>query len=144
MPGCVRIRVYLGGEFVTVLIDVQRLSGRGKREEGGQEPDPVRKPTYVRIKMRGNGWFLVWLLLLIPAGGVAQEGEKAETVGEDPGRWIVPESAEFARALRNGTRGTDGGPGPNYWQQWARYDLVVELVPATQTLRGSAEIWYYV
>jgi hypothetical protein len=41
-----------------------------------------------------------------------------------------------------GTRTNDGRPGPNYWQQEARYDLSARLFPEERRLEGSGTITY--
>ena len=43
----------------------------------------------------------------------------------------VVETHAFANAVASGTRTRAGEPGPNYWQQFARYRIDAELVPAT-------------
>jgi hypothetical protein len=55
----------------------------------------------------------------------------------------VPESRAFARAVARGTRTRKGEPGPNYWQQFARYRITAELVPATSQLTGRETVWYF-
>ncbi len=48
----------------------------------------------------------------------------------------------FAMAVERGTRTIDGRPGPNYWQQYARYDLTARIDTATRRLDGEGRIVY--
>lgn len=54
----------------------------------------------------------------------------------------VPVDASFQRAIANGTRTATGQPGPNYWQQWARYDLTLRLFPDMRRVDGTGRIVY--
>lgn len=53
------------------------------------------------------------------------------------------ESKGFARAVARGTRTRTGQPGPNYWQQFARYRIDAELVPATNQVNGRETVRYF-
>jgi hypothetical protein len=53
------------------------------------------------------------------------------------------ESPAFARAVARGTRTRLGTPGPNYWQQYARYTINARLDPESQRLRGESTVRYY-
>jgi len=55
----------------------------------------------------------------------------------------VFETKGFARAVANGTRTRTGEPGPNYWQQFARYRIDAELVPATSQINGRESVRYF-
>jgi hypothetical protein len=55
----------------------------------------------------------------------------------------VFESNGFARAVANGTRTRTGEPGPKYWQQFARYRIDAELVPATSQVNGRETVRYF-
>ena len=50
------------------------------------------------------------------------------------------------RAITNtytrGTRSHDGRPGPNYWQNRARYTITLTALPPDRTVRGTEEIVY--
>ena len=50
---------------------------------------------------------------------------------------------DVALAYRKGTRSPDGKPGPNYWQNRARYDIAITALPPDRTIRGSEEIVYF-
>ncbi len=50
---------------------------------------------------------------------------------------------QFEQALAAGTRSADGTPGPNYWTNSARYNIVASLDPETATLIGSESITYF-
>ena len=45
-------------------------------------------------------------------------------------------------AYEKGTRSLDGNPGPNYWQNSAKYKIKVNLDPRVKILNGSEEIIY--
>jgi hypothetical protein len=47
------------------------------------------------------------------------------------------------RALARGTRSLDGRPGPNYWQNHARYTMTITTAPPDRVVRGSEEIVYF-
>ena len=53
------------------------------------------------------------------------------------------EPPAFARAVERGTRTRLGTPGPNYWQQYARYAITAELDPEIQRLAGQGTVTYY-
>lgn len=55
----------------------------------------------------------------------------------------VFETKAFARAVERGTRTRTGVPGPNYWQQFARYRIDAELVPATSQINGRETVRYF-
>jgi hypothetical protein len=66
----------------------------------------------------------------------------------DPGStrpipYPVFESKGFARAVARGTRTRNGQPGPNYWQQFARYRIDAELVPGSNQVNGRETVRYY-
>jgi hypothetical protein len=46
-------------------------------------------------------------------------------------------------AYRKGTRSTDGRPGPNYWQNRARYNIAVTALPPDRNVRGIEQITYF-
>jgi hypothetical protein len=54
---------------------------------------------------------------------------------------VVP-SLAFLRAVERGTRSADGRPGPNYWQQYARYHLTAHIDEAARRLEGEGRIVY--
>ena len=60
-----------------------------------------------------------------------------------PRPYPVQPPPAFQQALEQGTRSETGRPGPNYWSQWARYDLQAEIDPATSTLTGQGTITYF-
>lgn len=55
----------------------------------------------------------------------------------------VFETKAFARAVERGTRTRTGVPGPNYWQQFARYRIDAELVPTTSQINGRETVRYF-
>jgi hypothetical protein len=62
---------------------------------------------------------------------------------ERPRPYPVEETAGFRKAVEKGTRTRTGQPGPNYWQQWARYRLTADYDPATGLVQGTAEVRYF-
>ncbi|ULT22944.1 hypothetical protein KUH03_27245 [Sphingobacterium sp. E70] len=46
------------------------------------------------------------------------------------------------QAIEKGTRTTTGVPGKNYWQNFGKYDVKVQLDPAAKTVRGKETILY--
>ncbi|MEM9720188.1 MAG: M1 family metallopeptidase [Bacteroidota bacterium] len=66
------------------------------------------------------------------------------------GSMIAQESAaqriyiplEIQQAYEAGTRSRDGKPGPNYWQNRAKYVIHAEVDPSEMTVTGEAEITY--
>ncbi|HSQ30141.1 MAG TPA: M1 family metallopeptidase [Gemmatimonadaceae bacterium] len=55
----------------------------------------------------------------------------------------VFETRAFTRAVERGARTRTGEPGPNYWQQFARYRIDAELVPATSLVNGRETVRYF-
>src|SRR5689334_11923689 len=47
-----------------------------------------------------------------------------------------------ARAFANGTRSTDGKPGPKYWQNKGVYNISLNAAPPSKTISSSEEITY--
>jgi hypothetical protein len=78
--------------------------------------------------------------LLNPAPAIAPA---AAPKNERPLPYPVFETNAFARAVARGTRTRTGEPGPNYWQQFARYDLRVELEPVSSQLNGRGTVRYF-
>ena len=50
---------------------------------------------------------------------------------------------DIKAAFAKGTRSPDGRPGPNYWQNRARYDITVAAAPPARDIRGRETITYY-
>jgi len=48
----------------------------------------------------------------------------------------------YKAAIQAGTRSHNGAPGPNYWTNYAYYDIQVSIEPADTLLSGSARIEY--
>lgn len=61
---------------------------------------------------------------------------------ERPAPYPVVPPLEFEAAVEAGTRSEDGAPGPEYWQQWAEYDIEAQVDVASKALTGSATIRY--
>ena len=62
---------------------------------------------------------------------------------ERPIPYPIPETKAFARAVERGTRTRTGAPGPNYWQQYARYTIDAELQPATSQISARGTVRYF-
>jgi hypothetical protein len=67
----------------------------------------------------------------------------SSTNASRPVPYPITESKAFTRAVDRGTRTRTGAPGPNYWQQFARYHIDAELVPATSQVTGRETVTYY-
>ena len=63
----------------------------------------------------------------------ALERPVADTIVASPG---------YRRAVERGTRTTQGVPGPNYWQQSARYTIAARLDVPAKRLEGTTRIVY--
>ena len=74
---------------------------------------------------------LLPLLLLV---GLAQPAA-AQTLLYQP--------RDIKAAFAKGTRSPDGRPGPNYWQNHARYDITVQAAPPARDIRGRETITYF-
>ncbi len=46
-------------------------------------------------------------------------------------------------AYKVGARSLDGRPGPNYWQNHARYDIAISLAPPARQVTGTEQITYF-
>lgn len=49
---------------------------------------------------------------------------------------------DVQKAFKKGTRSADGKPGPNYWQNRARYTIDITAMPPDRTVRGTEKIIY--
>jgi hypothetical protein len=67
----------------------------------------------------------------------------SSTASSRPRPYPVFETKFFRDAVANGTRTRTGAPGPNYWQQWARYQLAADYDPATGKLDGTGTVTYF-
>jgi len=54
----------------------------------------------------------------------------------------IYETPEFSEAVDHGTRARSGRPGPDYWTQYARYDIDARLDPATHRVTGEERVVY--
>ncbi|HWH03819.1 MAG TPA: M1 family metallopeptidase [Gemmatimonadales bacterium] len=48
-----------------------------------------------------------------------------------------------AHAYKLGARALDGRPGPNYWQNHARYTIAISLAPPARQVTGTEQITYF-
>ena len=48
-----------------------------------------------------------------------------------------------AHAYKVGARSLDGRPGPNYWQNHARYTIAISLAPPARQVTGTEQITYF-
>ena len=66
-------------------------------------------------------------------------------LGWQPARAQTPlyQPRDIKRAFEKGTRAADGRPGPNYWQNRARYDITVQALPPARDIRGRETITYF-
>lgn len=90
------------------------------------------------------------LLLLITASCITTEQTVREpsspeltvTEAERPLPYPIDIPEAYQWAVENGTRNSDGSPGPNYWQNTASYMLHAEIDPESHTLTGSSSAVY--
>jgi hypothetical protein len=78
-----------------------------------------------------------------PAPEASPAPAPAAAALERPIPYPIPEPKAFARAVERGTRTRTGSPGPNYWQQFARYTIDVELQPSSNQLSAHGSVRYY-
>lgn len=71
------------------------------------------------------------------------EVEEELQMPERPVPYPIDYPREFDDAILNGTRSASGRPGPEYWQQFAEYDISAELVPEDHMLYGRVRITYH-
>lgn len=90
----------------------------------------------------------VWLLALILAS-CASSQQTADRLAPDdsfrperPIPYPIDIPADYLFAMHEGTRTATGEPGPDYWQNEARYHLHAEVIPEQNLVRGEARIHY--
>src|SRR5690349_467749 len=49
---------------------------------------------------------------------------------------------EIQKTYTNGTRSVSGKPGKNYWQNHARYNISLTVMPPESTVKGAEQIVY--
>lgn len=76
-----------------------------------------------------------------PAKEVQKKPSEQDRLSANPITQEIPNA--FYSAVDRGTRTMSGKPGDNYWTQYARYDIDVELIPADTLVKGSSTITYY-
>ncbi len=59
------------------------------------------------------------------------------------GQTSIKMPLEIAKAYQNGTRSSDGKPGPNYWQNYSDYKIDAYLLTNESKLTGSETIIYH-
>ncbi|HET9603559.1 MAG TPA: M1 family metallopeptidase [Gemmatimonadales bacterium] len=102
--------------------------------------------------MTRSGWLLPGLLLAAcasnaptsqPSPADDSTASTSLTSSTRPRPYPVFETRFFQDAVAKGTRMRTGAPGPNYWQQWARYQLAADYDPATGKLDGTGTVVYF-
>lgn len=78
----------------------------------------------------------------IPQGASAQTRPALSRTESPAARYDIYEHPAFTRAVEAGTRARTGHPGPNYWQQYARYDFEARLDPTTHEISGHEKVTY--
>jgi hypothetical protein len=48
----------------------------------------------------------------------------------------------ITKSYENGTRGKDGKPGKNYWQNEGKYDMEITVTPDTKIVSGVEKVIY--
>lgn len=96
--------------------------------------------------LRLSLWVCLGLLL---AGAVSQGRAQtrpapslAPSASEGSSQYEVSETPAFTRAVRGSTRSRDGRPGPQYWQQSARYRIRARLDTASHRIVGHEQVTY--
>jgi hypothetical protein len=98
--------------------------------------------------VRRNALLASCALILVSVFGQAPQALSQDSLGLKPGETDRPvpypvfETPAFERAVDLGTRSRDGRPGPNYWTNYASYDIDVTIDPATRGLTGEGTIVY--
>lgn len=96
------------------------------------------RPSHVRA----TTVLFVTCSFLVPAPAFTYAQGRAARPLERPVANPIVASREFRRAVANGTRTDEGVPGPNYWQQWARYAIAARLDVEAKRLEGTTRILY--
>lgn len=60
-----------------------------------------------------------------------------------PGDSTLYQPRAIARTYTKGTRSPDGRPGPNYWQNHARYTIAITALPPDRSIKGTEQITYF-
>ncbi|HEU4587863.1 MAG TPA: M1 family metallopeptidase [Gemmatimonadales bacterium] len=108
--------------FVPALVlAAAACSAGGSASRPAPAPAPASAPAPARAPAPAN----------TPASTALPEGLRLET------------SEAFMRAVSRGTRTMTGAPGPNYWQQYAKYKLEADLNPTTKRLTGRGHVTYF-
>ncbi|HJU87611.1 MAG TPA: M1 family metallopeptidase, partial [Gemmatimonadota bacterium] len=93
------------------------------------------------------------ILFLLFGAACASRGASGPAV-EDPSAPVAVPALErpipypldvpsgYRAAIERGTRSADGVPGPRYWQQWADYEVAVQLDTEERRLDGTTRIAY--
>lgn len=79
--------------------------------------------------------------LLLLFSGLAR-GQSTTPLPERPIPYPVRPSPQFLAAVEAGSRALDGRPGPEYWQQSARYEIDARVDPAAKRVEGTTRIVY--
>jgi hypothetical protein len=86
----------------------------------------IRSSTAVSIRKR---WLAAAAVLLLPFAVIDAQG--------------LREPRSIRQAIAKGTRTQSGQPGPNYWQNSARYSIDITVTPRSRTVQGAETITYY-
>ncbi len=55
----------------------------------------------------------------------------------------LPMPRAVQRAFAKGTHLADGRPGPNYWENHARYNIAITALPPDRNIKGAEQITYF-
>jgi len=72
----------------------------------------------------------------------AEQSEKLISESERPLPYPLDIPDAYMSAVENGTRSSDGTPGENYWQNYAKYQLQAEIDPESNSLFGESSVEY--
>lgn len=84
-----------------------------------------------------------WLVALSLVAVAATALPLSAQTSSRPIPYPVVRPLDYQRALAKGTRSSTGEPGPNYWQQWDRYQIEASLYPEAKRLDGTEHVVYY-
>jgi len=80
-------------------------------------------------------WAFISVLMIQPAFAQSTATKNNLTTG-------LHEPRGVKEAYAAGTRSRDGKPGPNYWENHARYKITITAKPPDRTIRGTEQIVY--
>ena len=99
---------------------------------------PTIHHTHCNIPMARFLVFVACAVLCSPVGIGAQTEDSKRPIP-----YPLEPTADFRRAVVNGSRTMTGEPGTGYWQQWTDYQLEAKLFPDEKRIEASARITHH-